>query len=427
MPRKRTNELVQGRHFRWRIYQRGGMWQADGRSNAQDVGRHSLGTDDRSTALQLVHDLDATIAVQLGKAPRSAIPTATATLVTLEAGRQLFEEHLRRPRVIGGVKKSTQKRNKAVFDKFIPFAKAKGVLTWNHVSGSTLNAYATHLEDDGYAPKTIRIELTAIVQAHKWLRTEKHLLDVEPLRLTIRKQESQRAYCYRREEVDAMLELCRSRADLAWLEAVIIGLACTGLRISELASLRWTDFDFKLGMLTLTDESGQAQKSTRGNRELKSSRSRKLPIHPVLHASLKTLSRQDQYVYHGPRGGRLKPDTVRQILVREVIQPLAARFPSLPDEQGFEDGRLHSFRHYFVSVCANNNTPERVTMEWLGHKDSEMVRHYYHLHDEEARRQMEKLDLIGRAGNQLPGDDDGAENNNQEVLPSPERTGRHRS
>jgi integrase len=40
-----------------------------------------------------------------------------------------------------------------------------------------------------------------------------------------------------------MLDHCRNRADLTWLEAVIVGLACTGLPISELASLRWSDVD----------------------------------------------------------------------------------------------------------------------------------------------------------------------------------------
>src|SRR5262245_49556536 len=101
------------------------------------------------------------------------MPAARAQLVSLEEGRKLYEEHCRRPRAIGGVKQSTQKRNRAVFNKFIPQAKKEGVLAWNHVIGGTLNAYATHLDDEGYAPKTIRIELTTIVQTHKWLRSEK--------------------------------------------------------------------------------------------------------------------------------------------------------------------------------------------------------------------------------------------------------------
>jgi hypothetical protein len=51
-------------------------------------------------------------------------------------------------------------------------------------------------------------------------------------------------------------------------------------------------------------------------------------------------------------------------------------------------------------------------MEWLGHADSDMVRHYYHLSNEESRRQMAKLNILestayrspelNQSGNQQP-------------------------
>ena len=62
---------------------------------------------------------------------------------------------------------------------------------------------------------------------------------------------------------------------------------------------------------------------------------------------------RDGRVFHGPSGGILKPDTVRNILEREVLVPLAKRFPAPPGGQGMADGRLHSFRHYFCSTSAN--------------------------------------------------------------------------
>ena len=100
-------------------------------------------------------------------------------------------------------------------------------------------------------------------------------------------------------------------------------------------------------------------------------------------------------VFRGPRGGQLKPDTVRLILVRDVIKPLTKKFPHREDEIGFADGRLHSFRHYFCSTCANSGIPENMVMRWLGHRSSEMGQHYYHLHDAEAKRRMDTLNFIG--------------------------------
>jgi integrase len=89
--------------------------------------------------------------------------------------------------------------------------------------------------------------------------------------------------------------------------------------------------------------------------------------------------------------------------VDKVITKLTTQFPSVDGAKGFADGRLHSFRHYFCSRCANSSVPERMIMEWLGHSDSEMVRHYYHMCDTEARRHMEGLDLLGNAGKRVTG------------------------
>ncbi|WP_296457480.1 tyrosine-type recombinase/integrase [Rubinisphaera sp.] len=99
-------------------------------------------------------------------------------------------------------------------------------------------------------------------------------------------------------------------------------------------------------------------------------------------------------VFHGSRGGKIKPDVVRTVLIRDLLKPLADRFPSPDGEVGFIDGRLHSFRHYFCSVCANNNIPERILMDWLGHKDSKMISRYYHLNEKTSTEQMSKIQIV---------------------------------
>jgi hypothetical protein len=51
---------------------------------------------------------------------------------------------------------------------------------------------------------------------------------------------------------------------------------------------------------------------------------------------------------------------------------------------------------FFCSTCANSGVPEQVVMKWLGHQSSNMLRHYYHLHDEEGQRQVQKLNFMGK-------------------------------
>ena len=404
MSKPRKNEKIHCSHFVWTLLTRDGVWYADGRSNTPNAGRHSLGTRNRDEALRRLPELDRQRAEDLGLIARSPRDESSATPLPLADGRNLYEQHAARPRVTGGVRKSTQKKYRSVLDKFLPFAAGRGVTTWNGVTSELLCTYVADLEAKGYAHKTQSNELITLKQAVKWLIKQGHLSGMKPIELSVRKAESERAYCYRSAEVRAMIEHCRATGALHWLANVIIALACTGLRIAELASLRWTDLNFENARLTLTDETGRPSAEGRKRRELKSGRSRSFPIHPDLLDVLRGMPRVDAYVFHGPRGGRLKPDTVRRILIREVIEPLTERFPSSTNEKGFRDARLHSFRHYFCSTCANSGVPERMVMEWLGHVDSEMVRHYYHLHDEEARRRMANLDFLGGAGGRSAGD-----------------------
>jgi integrase len=106
---------------------------------------------------------------------------------------------------------------------------------------------------------------------------------------------------------------------------------------------------------------------------------------------LQKISRpKEGLLFRGPLGGKAKPDTIRTVFVRDVLKPLAVKHGD-QDQEAFLHGRLHSFHHYFCSTCANLGIPARVVMAWLGHSSSAMLNRYYHLHDEESQRLMEKL------------------------------------
>lgn len=201
--------------------------------------------------------------------------------------------------------------------------------------------------------------LNTIKQIAKWLIRHGHLAGKSPIDLPVAKADGTPTYCWQAEEVEPIVEWCTSRPELVWLGQVIIALACTGLRISELASLRWTDLDLQNEKVRLTAAS---RRKAADRRTTKSGRGRIFPIHRDSLDVLKTLTKTGPYVFHGPRGGRLKPDTIRRILIRDVLTPLAERFLSPEGEVSFADGRLHSFRHYFCSTCANHNIPEQTGM-----------------------------------------------------------------
>ena len=45
-------------------------------------------------------------------------------------------------------------------------------------------------------------------------------------------------------------------------------------------------------------------------------------------------------------------------------------------------------------------------MNWLGHVDSEMVRHYYYLHDELTRLETNRLNMLGGSDGRSVTDDE---------------------
>jgi integrase len=397
MPKKRQKERVQGTYFVWLLGQRNDVWQADGRSNNPNPGRHSLGTKDRAEAVRLVHDLDRKRAVELGLADRSLLKQDAAALVPLDEGRKKYLDHVARPPVLGGAAPKTIARYKAVFDKFARFAGENDIRYWQQVTNAVLERYGRWLDDEDYAGRSQGLELTTIKQAVKWMVREGMLPATCLLSTKVRKIRGTDTHCYSPEEVRAIIAYCRGRDELQWLADVATALARTGLRIGELVDLRWANVDLDRAALHLRDTSRQARKSERKEAQTtKSHRDRALAIHPDLLAVIRQLPRAaDGRVFHGPRGGRLKPDTVRRILQRDVLAALAERFPAADGRAGIAAGRLHSFRHYFASTAANAGVPEQVLMDWLGHQDSAMIRHYYHLRQDEARRQMDKIPSLG--------------------------------
>lgn len=394
MPKRAKYELIQCTHFAWRLSRRDGIWYADGRTNSVNAGRHSLGTRDKADARKLLVDLDESRAFDLGLIESKRHPSSPDQPLDLATGRRLYEEYIGRPRVAGGVAKSTKDRYRPVLDKFAAWAAKNSVQYCQDVTASVLSRYGRHLEKQEYAPKTQNFELTFVISWMRLLIEQKHLHGCDPIVLKLTKVQGQRAYCYTPDEVKAILSRCRECESLSWLGDIVTGLACTGMRISELANLQWRDIHLEHNRITVADESG-LQRGNESARMVKNGQSRWLPLHRDLRAVLERLPRIDKYVYHGPKGGRLDDDRVRRALVKHVLNPLSDRFPG-NGGQSLVDGRLHSFRHYFVSRCAADNVSERMVMEWVGHADSAMVRHYYHMVDQEARRRMDALDLLGQ-------------------------------
>lgn len=411
MPRKAKGEKILANYFKWIVDQRpdNGVYYADGRSNPVNAGRHSLGTRDHDQAIELVRLLDMKMAVDHGLADPAILEQKPDDLLPLDEGIRRYLKYVARPLIAGGAGKATRKRYHAVFEKFKTFAAEQNIHYWQGVTRQVLEAYAAWLDDRGYAYRTEYLELTTIKQANKWMISEKLIPEACRIELPLSKAQGSDTYCYTDDQVRAIIDHCFENKQLIWLGRVVVALVYTGLRIGELAQLTTADVDLEVNILRVVDQSHTKHRDKAGERKsTKTHRGRTLPVRKELRQVLNALIAESKpTLFRGSKGGKLKPDTVRNVLIRDVLKPLAPRFPRPRAGEGssFTDGRVHSFRHYFCSKVAREGIPEQTVKQWLGHQDSKMVRHYFHLHDADAQRQIKQLRSVG--GPPSPADEAG--------------------
>ncbi|HEV8068972.1 MAG TPA: hypothetical protein VGP76_14645 [Planctomycetaceae bacterium] len=73
MQKKRDDEPIRSQHFVWRLFQRDGVFYADGRTNKPNLGKHSLNTRNRQEAMDRLRELDVRMAVKLGRVSARSI------------------------------------------------------------------------------------------------------------------------------------------------------------------------------------------------------------------------------------------------------------------------------------------------------------------------------------------------------------------
>lgn len=395
MPRKPQQPAIACQYFMWQLFRRAGVYFADGRGAQQHLGKHSLGTRDYNKAIATLKELDIAKAKERGLVADVRISDDFA-VVSIKEGWVQFLDFSGRSPVMGGTSVATQKRYRAVRDKHVAFCHRSGIKTWNDFTVSALEKYGNAL-GKSKADRTVYLELTLVKSINGWLIKKKRLPESCKLDYSLTKPKGTDTYCYSTIELVAMVEHCQRSPKLVWLANVIVALAHTGLRISELAGLRWSDINLQQDVLLVADERASCRKKAAGTaRATKGRRSRTIPIHPVLKKLLTTLPRNaDGYVFRAALGGRIRTRNILQLFIERVIEPLTARFSTAEGEIGFEHGRLHSFRHFFCSQAFLGGASEGEIKEWLGHADSKMVEHYRHLRGDDAQRKMGKINFLG--------------------------------
>jgi integrase/recombinase XerC len=229
------------------------------------------------------------------------------------------------------------------------------------VSEHHVRAFAARLHRRGLGARSIQRTLSALRSYYRWLMKES-LAPHNPARAVKAPRASKKLP--RTLDTDAVSRLLDFPEDNALAtrdKAIMEVFYSSGLRLSELAALRWDQIDTASGLVTVTG---------------KGNRTRMVPLGRMAAAALARWNRvRGNYAgFDVPRVfvSRLgKPISVRTI--QERIRYWARR-QGLPQEV-----HPHLLRHSFASHLLESSGDLRAVQELLGHADISTTQIYTHL------------------------------------------------
>ena len=179
---------------------------------------------------------------------------------------------------------------------------------------------------------------------------------------------------------------------------VLLNLCCwTGCRGQDGCMMKWENVDWQNNQITYIPE--KTAKKT-------AYRSVSLPIHPNLRAALEKA--QSWRSENQPGEDYILPKVAHRYLtnsdgVQNDVMKIIRCATGLETTGKKSEGQriknpniysLHSFRHTFVSFCANAGVPLDVVASIVGHGSTAMTRHYAHISDAAKDKAIQALPVL---------------------------------
>jgi integrase len=162
-----------------------------------------------------------------------------------------------------------------------------------------------------------------------------------------------------KEEVSSII----AHAKRQW-RPLLLTAAFTGLRVSELRGLRWSDVDLKANELKVRQRADRYNNIDKPKSE---AGERTVPFGPYLSNTLK------EWKLACPKGelvfpnGQGKVENLSNIITRGLVPAVTAALGK-PKYTG-----MHVFRHFYASWCIDRGQPPKVIQERLGHSSITMT------------------------------------------------------
>lgn len=210
-----------------------------------------------------------------------------------------------------------------------------------------------------YSAKSLKNQFGLVSSA---LKQEKIYLDYNKILLP--KVESKEPVIPDEKQIGQILRI----VDGTSVEIPVTIAVTLGLRQSEIAGLKWSDYDGELLNIHSAKVPDKNNKLVYKNSTKSKASKRKLEVEGILKERLDRAERKSEYI--------------SMLLPESVIQT----FHSLCDKNGLPRFTMHALRHAYASEMLAMGVPDKYAMQRMGHSTPNMLKKVYqHLYEDKQK------------------------------------------
>lgn len=275
-----------------------------------------------------------------------------------------IDEYLHFIKVERGLSANTQENYHRDLVKYLSYLQERGITDWDQVDRFVIMDFLQELRQENKAASSVVRMMSALRQFHLFLRQE-NLTKENPMQhIDSPKKQEHLPDTLSMEEVEKLIETPDVSTPLGLRNrAILETMYATGLRVSELISLKRNDLHLSMGLI---------QTIGKGNKE------RIIPIGDIAAEWL------ERY-FNESRPQLVKEKEVPEVFVnfhgnKLTRQGIWKNIKAIVREAGIDkDVTPHTLRHSFATHLLENGADLRMVQELLGHSSISTTQIYTHV------------------------------------------------
>ncbi|MCL2760960.1 MAG: site-specific tyrosine recombinase XerD [Desulfuromonadales bacterium] len=253
--------------------------------------------------------------------------------------------------------------------EYLNFLEKAGRIEPDQIKQSDVASFINRLASSGRSPRSRARALSVVRMFHRFLLIENHASYNAAANIESPHLLNKLPDVLSKEEVEALLNApsgdeTSDIRDKAMLEL----LYATGLRVSELVNLKFSDLNFSAGYLITTGKGSKERLVPVGEAAIKY-------VFEYINSSRKSKNGEEKILFLNRFGYKMTRQAFWNIIKKRVIQAGIKKSVS-----------PHTLRHSFATHLLENGADLRSVQLMLGHSDLSSTQIYTHISEERLKR-----------------------------------------